>query len=104
MGFISHYITPLIINSLGGGHTHTHSSIQTFADRSNTRKPAAHAWFKNLVLYAWPHKDSVLDSHIFIYMNMTREVASQICLSINVPRLLLGYIVRRLDNNYTTKY
>ena len=48
--------------------------------------------------YAWPHKDSVyvLDLHILIYMNMTREVASQICFSVNVPRLLFGYVVRRL--------
>ena len=44
------------------------------------------------------HIDSVhvLNLHILIYMNMTREVASQICLSVNVPRLLLGYVVRRL--------
>ena len=37
MGSISHHITPLVINSLGGGHTHTH----TFADRSNSKKPGA---------------------------------------------------------------
>ena len=48
------------------------------------------------VSYAWPHidEDSVLDLHVLIYMNMTREVASQICLSVNVPRLLFGYVVR----------
>ena len=43
MGSISHHITPLVINSLGGGHTHTHANthtrIQTFADRSNSKKP-----------------------------------------------------------------
>ena len=37
MGSISHHITPLVINSLGGGHTHTH--ILKFVDRSNTKKP-----------------------------------------------------------------
>ena len=34
---------PLVIHSLGGGHTHTHTSthahIQTFVDRSNSKKP-----------------------------------------------------------------
>ena len=43
MGSISHHITPLVINSLGDGHTH--ARIQTFADRSNSKKPGAH----------WPH-------------------------------------------------
>ena len=32
MGSILHHITPLVINNLGGGHTHKHTSIQTFAD------------------------------------------------------------------------
>ena len=47
MGSISHHITPLVISSLKGGHTHTckhththtHTRIQTFADRSNSKKP-----------------------------------------------------------------
>ena len=51
MGSILHHITPLVINSLGGGDTHTHARIQTFGDRSNSKKPGAHrpahAWFKN---------------------------------------------------------
>ena len=37
LGSISHHITPLVINSLRGGHTNTHT--QTFADRSNSKKP-----------------------------------------------------------------
>ena len=43
MGSISHHITPLVIDSLGGGHTHTHTQtrIQKFADRSNSKKPGA---------------------------------------------------------------
>ena len=48
MGSISH-ITPLVIHSLGGGHTHinthththTHINIRTFADRSNYKKLGA---------------------------------------------------------------
>ena len=66
MGSISHHITPLVINDLGGGHTHTHTHahththtqahIQTFVDRSNSKKPGAHdlwpacVWFNNLKL------------------------------------------------------
>ena len=43
MGSISSHITPLVSFSLGGGdtHTHTHACILTFADRSNSKKPAA---------------------------------------------------------------
>ena len=57
MGSTSRHITPLVINSLGGGHTHinthmhTHINIQKFADRSDYKKPGvqpAHAWFKNV--------------------------------------------------------
>ena len=48
MRSISRHITPLVINSLGGGHTHTrkhththtHTHIQTFTDRSNSKKPS----------------------------------------------------------------
>ena len=29
MESISRHITPLVINSLGGGHTHTHTQTQT---------------------------------------------------------------------------
>ena len=41
MESISHHIMPLVINSLGGGHTHAHARLQTFADRSNFKKPGA---------------------------------------------------------------
>ena len=47
---ISHHITPLVINSFRGGHTpntqiHTrkHTCIETFVDRSNSKKPGASA-------------------------------------------------------------
>ena len=45
MGSISHHIIPLVVHSLGGGHTHTHTNthkltrIQTFTDRNNSKKP-----------------------------------------------------------------
>ena len=38
-GSISHHIMPLVINSLGAD-TQTHTRLQTFADRSNSKKPA----------------------------------------------------------------
>ena len=38
MGCKSHHITPLVINSLGDGDTHTHKPM--FAD-SNSKKPGA---------------------------------------------------------------
>ena len=50
MGFISHHITPLVINSLGGGHIHTRILSRTEAILRNqacaSRRPVR-AWFKN---------------------------------------------------------
>ena len=44
MGSISRHITPLVINSLGGGHTqtHTHTDVRT----ETILKNQACAWFK----------------------------------------------------------
>ena len=42
MGSISHHITPLVINNLGGGHTHTHTHTNTHTNvrgQSNFKKP-----------------------------------------------------------------
>ena len=39
MGSISHHIMPLVINSLAGGHTHTHTDIHR---QSNSKKPGEH--------------------------------------------------------------
>ena len=46
MESISRHIMPLVIHSLGGGHTHTQTHIQTFANRSNSKKSGVRAWFK----------------------------------------------------------
>ena len=53
--FISRHITPLVINSLGGGDTHTHTHKHTYAyrhpHRNNFKKPGVrqlqptHGWF-----------------------------------------------------------
>ena len=52
MGSISRHIMPLVINSLGGGHTHTHTHTHTHKHthkhtyrrphRNNYKKPGAH--------------------------------------------------------------
>ena len=50
MGSISHHITPLVINSLGGGHKHTHILLQTEAILRNQALAGlwpSRAWFKN---------------------------------------------------------
>jgi len=52
---ISHHITPLVINSLGDGHTHTHTRIFTSwtkaisRNQSRTGQRPVCAWFKNWV-------------------------------------------------------
>jgi len=51
--FISHHITPLVINSLGGGHTHT--CILTSRTKAISRNQLhaslwpAHAWFNKII-------------------------------------------------------
>ena len=40
MRFISHHITPLVINSLGGGHTNTHTDVCTETISRNQAAPA----------------------------------------------------------------
>ena len=40
MGFISLHITPLVINSLGRGHTHTYTHTED-PHRINFKKPGA---------------------------------------------------------------
>ena len=35
---ISHHITPLVINTLMGGHTHTHTHTYQHANQSNFKK------------------------------------------------------------------
>ena len=50
--FISCHITPLVINSLRGRHTHTNTRTD-FPDKSNFKKPSTSsqgpdAWFKSI--------------------------------------------------------
>ena len=47
MGSISHHITPLVINSLGGGHTHTHTHTHAYIRTETILRNQARAWFKN---------------------------------------------------------
>ena len=79
MGSISRHITPLVINSLGGGHTHTqthtHTDVRTETISRNQARAGlrpARAWFNNrishpqllnaisiaiIVLYSWIYRD-----------------------------------------------
>ena len=56
MESISWHITPLVINSLGGGDTHTHTHTQTHTHTHTHKHPqrkaaSACAWFKNYFDY-----------------------------------------------------
>ena len=57
MGSISHHIMPLVINSLGGGYTHTNTHINMHTDvhtgtilrnQVSTGLWLTHAWFNKL--------------------------------------------------------
>ena len=62
MGSISHHITPLVVHSLRGGHTHTHANthayrhLQTKAILRNQARTGlwlAHAWFNKMENAMW---------------------------------------------------
>jgi len=50
-GSISHPVTPLVINRLGGGHAHTHTyshcGQKQFQETSHTLARLVHTWLKN---------------------------------------------------------
>ena len=92
MGSISHYIMPLVINSLGGRHTHmqTHTHMHTHRRKHTQayrrswteailRNPVctglrpAHAWFNNS------------DAHTFMYSCMHKPLPCVASLSANQP-------------------
>ena len=41
------HITPLVINSLGGGHTHKHTHTHTDVHTETLSRNHARGWFKN---------------------------------------------------------
>ena len=55
MGFISHHIMPIVINSLGDGDTNTYTHKHTYMfcaesilrNQVHTGQRPAHTWFKN---------------------------------------------------------
>ena len=51
---------PLVINSLGGGHTHTHKHILIICTGSILRNQAR-AWFKKLFCYTLSNDITVTD-------------------------------------------
>ena len=75
MGSISHHITPLVINSLRGGHTHMQAHTRILSQTEAILRNQAHAglwpactWFKNhnystgkvvCIYYIYPYKSRV---------------------------------------------
>jgi len=65
-GSISHHITPLVINSLGGGHTHT--SVQTsqtkqFQEIIHAPAFGRHTWFKNNLFLTYKQTYTYMYTH-----------------------------------------
>ena len=71
MGSISSYIMPLVINSLGGGHSHTHTHTQTHTytyrhpDKNNLKKPPTAGRYApglKILLKIIDHDQSIIDN------------------------------------------
>ena len=79
MGSISHHITPLVINSLGGGHTHTHTHAQAY------RHSRTEAILRNQVLTglwparAWFKKYTTVYTYSTIYVWLTLGEICHVC-------------------------
>ena len=87
MGSISHHITPLVINCLGGGHTHTHK----FTDKAILRKQA-HAWFNNSKNYRNHWNISQLYPCILVdYLSYYLILVLSFALDLEDNTLMLGY-------------
>ena len=57
MGLILHHITPLVVNSLKGGHTHTYTHTHTVnLHRINFKKPGARQPVAGMCLVYKPQK------------------------------------------------
>ena len=73
MGPMSHHLMPLVINSLGGGHTHvsmhthTHTQTQTYTDTDDPHRINFKVAIKWLLA---PHKRShTINDVIIIHFN-----------------------------------
>ena len=110
MGSISHHITPLVINSLGGGHTHAHTHTHTHTHtRTHTHTQAyrrswteailrnqvhaglwpARAWFKKLSFIIHINQTSICDSDFFVGCSKSTGMHSSIN---SVPPHLSAYM------------
>ena len=78
---ISHHITPLVINGLGGGHTDTQTHAYRHADQNNFKKPGAHglrpcAWFKITIFcqdcYCYKTDTEVWEICNYIFTNVIK--------------------------------
>ena len=53
MESILHHIMPLVINSLGGGHTHTHTDVRTgtiLRNQAHASLQPVHTWFNKFTV------------------------------------------------------
>jgi len=67
-GSISHPITSLVINSLGGGHTHTYMHTD-IVDKSNFKKPVMH----------WPLAGVQLWLKLFAFLQISLTLKIDLC-------------------------
>ena len=80
MGSISHHITPLVIDSLGGGHTHkqTYRSSRTEAILRNQARAGlrpACAWFKNCKIWLKFCKKIILQFFLQVLARSVQNVS-----------------------------
>jgi len=81
-GSISHHITPLVINSLGGGHTHTHSSILTSWTKAISRNQSRAS---QRPACAWFNKFKICENHLlpFQFLLNLEQVLDTISIKFN---------------------
>jgi len=97
---ISHYIMPLVINSLGDGHTHTHTHIQTLRTKAISETSHAPAfgqcapglksrWFR-CVFQSLPYK--VVGYVVHVMINQWHRLLSKMNISLGIAdgQLCLG--------------
>ena len=105
MGSISHHIMPLVVHSLGGSDTHTHTCIHTFTDRNQAtgrhtpglvnlanHEPFAKLFLTNIHRYT----ENVSDFIYLAYLpNFSSPVAftCMVCQNITLPNISLVWSI-----------
>ena len=89
MGSISHHITPLVINSLGGGHTHTRTHMHTYR-HSRTAAILRTSYFA----YVGSFTDHAIHDHDESCFRSYRECSTQML------RDIIKYSLNECVSNY----